>query len=225
MDGGEPVFLYHTLGNEDGILEVVAIPGHEGDAHVLPKRQLAHIDGRSIGQDVATGNHVTFLDQRLLADTGVLVGTGVLGQVVNVHTGFTGVGFLVVDPHDDAGSIDLFDDPAPHGHYAHTGVTGHIALHAGAHKGLLGFQGRHRLALHVGTHQGAVGVVMFQEGDERSCNRHHLLRRHVHIIHFFPQLQGGFTLVAHGHKVVDEAALLVQGSTGLGDDEIAFVDG
>src|SRR5690606_1360301 len=77
VDGGETVFLYHALGDEDGVLEVVAVPGHEGHAHVLTQGQLAHVHGGTISQDVAGSNHVTFLHQRPLVDAGVLVGTGV----------------------------------------------------------------------------------------------------------------------------------------------------
>ena len=73
MNRGETIFLDHALGNEDGVLKVIAIPGHECDQQVLPQRQFAHIGGRAIGQYVSLGNLVARLDQRLLVDTGVLV--------------------------------------------------------------------------------------------------------------------------------------------------------
>src|SRR5690606_4863944 len=80
MDSGETIFLNHTLRQEDRVFEVVAVPRHERDAHVLPERQLTHIGGRTIGHDVATLHHVTLAHQRTLVDTSGLVGTGVLGQ-------------------------------------------------------------------------------------------------------------------------------------------------
>src|SRR5690606_6909663 len=86
VDGGETVYLYHAHGDEDGVLKVVAVPWHEGHAHVLTQGQLAHVHGGTISQDVAGSNHVTFLHQRPLVDAGVLVGTGVLGQGVDIHT-------------------------------------------------------------------------------------------------------------------------------------------
>jgi hypothetical protein len=49
MDAGEAIFLHHALGDEDRVLEVVAVPGHEGDAQVLAQRQLAHVRRRTVG--------------------------------------------------------------------------------------------------------------------------------------------------------------------------------
>jgi hypothetical protein len=52
VDAGEAVLLHHALGDQDRVLEVVAVPGHEGDAQVLPQRQLAHVGGRTIGEHI-----------------------------------------------------------------------------------------------------------------------------------------------------------------------------
>ena len=109
MNGGETIFLNHTLGNQDGILKVVSVPRHEGDAHVLTQRQFTQIGGRAIGHHVATRNHITRFSQRTLVNTGVLVGTGVLGQVVDIDTGLTGNGFIVVDANHDTAGIDRID--------------------------------------------------------------------------------------------------------------------
>jgi hypothetical protein len=43
MDRGEDVIADDALGKEDRILEVVAVPGHEGDEHVLPESEIAEI--------------------------------------------------------------------------------------------------------------------------------------------------------------------------------------
>src|SRR5690606_37519113 len=43
VDGGEAVFLNHTLGQADGVFEVEAVPRHERDAHVLTQRQFTHV--------------------------------------------------------------------------------------------------------------------------------------------------------------------------------------
>ncbi len=74
VDGGEAVFLDHALRDQDGVLEVVAVPRHERDQQVLAQCQFAQVGGRSVGQHVATRNHVTQADQRALVDAGVLVG-------------------------------------------------------------------------------------------------------------------------------------------------------
>jgi hypothetical protein len=61
MDSGEAVFLDHALRDKDRVLEVVAVPGHERDAHVLAQRQLSQVDGWTIGQDIAARNTVAGL--------------------------------------------------------------------------------------------------------------------------------------------------------------------
>src|SRR5690606_30414190 len=88
MDGGETIFLNHTLRDEDGVFEVVTVPRHERYAHVLTERQFTEVGGRTVCQHVAALNWLTQRYARHLVDTGVLVRTGVFGQVINVDTSF-----------------------------------------------------------------------------------------------------------------------------------------
>ena len=53
VHAGEAILLHHPLGDEYRVLEVVAVPRHERDTHVLAQGQFALIDGWSIGKDVA----------------------------------------------------------------------------------------------------------------------------------------------------------------------------
>ena len=46
VDRGEDVVLGDALGDEDRVLEVVALPRHERDEHVLAERELAHVGRR-----------------------------------------------------------------------------------------------------------------------------------------------------------------------------------
>ncbi len=88
--GGEAVFFHHALGDEDRVFEVVAVPGHERDEQVLAERELAEVGGRAVGQHVAARDVVTRVHQRTLVDTGVLVRTRVLRQVVDVDARLAG---------------------------------------------------------------------------------------------------------------------------------------
>ena len=133
MDGGEAVFLNHTLGQADGVFEVEAVPCHERDAHVLTQRQFTHVGGRAVGHDVATLNFVTLAHQRTLVDAGVLVRTGVLGQVVDIYTCFAGFHFVVINANNDTAGVDRVDHATTASNHADTGVTGNVALHAGTH--------------------------------------------------------------------------------------------
>ena len=78
-----------VAGNEafaeyDSILEVVSTPRHEGDEYVPAKGQLAFLRRGRIGYDVTLLHALADLHERLLVDTGVLVGALVLGQFVLV---------------------------------------------------------------------------------------------------------------------------------------------
>jgi len=60
-----------------------------------------------------------------------------LGQVVDVHTRFAGVGLGVGDPYDDTARVDAVDHAAARCDDAHARVTGDVSLHAGADERLL----------------------------------------------------------------------------------------
>ncbi len=66
------------------VLEVVAVPRHEGDQHVAAERQIAEVGRRAVGDDVALLDPVADPHQRLLVDAGRLVGALELHQAVDV---------------------------------------------------------------------------------------------------------------------------------------------
>ncbi len=109
VDGGVAVFRHHTLADQNRVFEVVAVPRHEADQHVLADRNLAQVGRGTIGNHIAFGQHVALLDDGALMDVGVLVGALVLDEVVDVDTHFTGHRLVVVDPDHDTGGIDIVD--------------------------------------------------------------------------------------------------------------------
>ena len=84
VDGGEDVVLDDALGDDDRVLEVVALPRHERHEHVLAERQLALVGRGTVGQDGPGLDLLALLDQRPLVDAGALVGAGELAQAVLV---------------------------------------------------------------------------------------------------------------------------------------------
>ena len=84
MDRGEDVVLDDPLGEQDRVLEVVAVPRHERDQHVAAERELAEIGRRTVGDDVALLDLIADLHQRPLVDAGVLVRALELHQPVDV---------------------------------------------------------------------------------------------------------------------------------------------
>src|SRR5215470_9393704 len=53
VNRGEYVVLDDALGKQNRVLEVVAVPGHEGDEDIAPERQLAEIGRWTVGDNVA----------------------------------------------------------------------------------------------------------------------------------------------------------------------------
>ena len=149
MNGGQAIFLNNTLVHQDRVFEVVTVPRHERDAQVLTQRQFTQVGGRAVSQHVARHHRLAQHHARTLVDTGVLVGTGVFGQAVDVDAGFARQQLIFVDLDNDTGGIDVVDHAATLGHYGNTGVNGHSAFHTGTNQRLVGAQSRYSLTLHV----------------------------------------------------------------------------
>ncbi len=49
---------------DDRVLEVVPVPGHERHEHVAAERQLAAVGGGAVGDDLARGHPLAELHQR-----------------------------------------------------------------------------------------------------------------------------------------------------------------
>ena len=152
MNGGKTVFVYHPFGYQNGILKVVTIPGHKGNHHVLPQSQFTQVSGWAVRNHIAAGNNIAFLNQWTLVDTGVLVRTGVLGQVVDINTGFTWQGFIIINTNNDTRCIHFINNTTAFSHSGHTGIFRYSALHTGTHQRLIRFQCGYSLTLHVGPH-------------------------------------------------------------------------
>ena len=155
-------------------------------------------------------------NQRTLVDAGVLVRTLELHQAVDIDAGLAGIE-IFGGADNDTRRVDLVDDAAAAGADGGAGVTGDDRLHAGADERRFGAHQRHGLTLHVRAHQSAVGVVVFQERDQRRGDRHHLLRRHVHQVDVVARREHHFAGDAADDEFVDETAVLVELGVGLRD--------
>ena len=77
-------FLHQLFADDDGVLEVVAVPGHEGHQHVAAQGQFAVAGGGAVGDDLALLHLLAQLDDRLLVQAGPLVEAHELAQRVHV---------------------------------------------------------------------------------------------------------------------------------------------
>ena len=217
--------MHQPLGNEDGVLEVVAVPGHEGHQQVLAQGQLAHAGGGAVGEHIAGRHPVALAHLRALVHAGVLVGALVLHQVVDVHARLAGAGVLLLHAHHDARRVQIVHQAGAARHGAGSGIDRHRPLHAGAHQRRFGAQRGHGLALHVRAHQRAVGVAVLEEGNQRRGHGYRLARRNVHVLDALALHQRGLVAVADPHQRLGESAFVRQPGVGLGNDVLAFLDG
>ena len=124
VDRGELVVLDQALREDDRVLEVVALPGHEGDQAVLAQRDLATGGRRAVGEDVARLHLVADLHDRRLVDQRALVRAAVLVELELV--------LLVAVRDDDLLGVHVLDRAGVRGDGHVAGVDRSAALHAGA---------------------------------------------------------------------------------------------
>src|SRR5436190_2882552 len=221
---GEEVVLHDPLGDEDRVLEVVAAPGHEGDQHVAPEGQVAHLGRGAVGDHVARVHAVAHHHDRALVHAGVLVRALVLDHVVDVDARVAAVLRGPVGLDHDARRVDLLDHAVAPRDHGDARVARHHPLHAGTDQRRVGAQEGHRLALHVGAHERAVGVVVLEERDEGRRHRHELVRRHVHELDLVGRHHGELAADAGRDQVGGEVAPGVERRVRLRDRMLLLLE-
>src|SRR5690606_36871936 len=79
------VFFHDALTDENRVLEVVALPRHEGHDRVLAESDLTHVRSGTVREHVADLNSLTRANDRLLIVAGALIGALKLHQSVDVR--------------------------------------------------------------------------------------------------------------------------------------------
>ena len=176
MDRREEVFGNHALGHDDSVLVVEAFPGHVSNHEVLAQRELCVVAARTVRQDIARMDLVALAYDGLMVDAAGLVGALELRNQILVE-------FALVVADDDGGAVHVIDDTGILSNQNLAGVDGDAVLDARADQRSMGTQQRHSLTLHVRTHERAVRVVVLEEGNEGRCDRGHLTRGNVHVVH------------------------------------------
>ena len=201
VDRAEHVVLDEALGEDDRVLEVVALERHERDEQVGAERELASVRGRAVREHLALRHLVAELHDRLLVDERALVRAHELRQRVLVPRA------LALD--DDLLGVDVDHRPVAPGHHDVAGVDGRAVLEPGADERRLRDHQRHGLLLHVRAHQRAVCVVVLEERDQRRRDRDDLRRRDVHVVDIGGTRDHGLARSrAAEHLVEDELARL-----------------
>ena len=155
MNRGVVVILDQLLADHDSVFEVVTAPWHERDQYVAPQRQFARFGTGTIGQHIAFADPLPLMDNRLLADAGVLVRALELCHLIDVcahfprHLTFVRAAFHT---NNDAFAIHRIYNTGALTHHHRAGIACRDALHAGTNKRSFRAQQRNCLALHIRTH-------------------------------------------------------------------------
>ena len=226
MDGGEDILADDALGEHDGILEVVSLPGHEGHLQVASQGEFAVLGGVTFGEDLSLDHLVALADDRGEVDGGTLVGLPVLRKLVDrdvrveAHEAL-GIGAVVFDVnltcvHKDDFALALRHD-------LRAGVAGHGAFQAGTYNRSLRLDDRNGLAHHVRSHEGTVRVVVLEERDEGCGDGCHLVRGDVHEVDVVLGADREVRLEAALDTVVQDVALVVDIDVGLCNELVLFL--
>jgi hypothetical protein len=220
VDRGEDVVLHETLAEDDRVLVVVALPGHERHEQVAPEGHLAVLRARTVGQDLALLDPLALVDDGFWLKGRALVGATELGHPVGV------VGRVVV--HD---VIKVGRDLLHHAGLGGEMITSPASLAArysmpvptnGASERSSGTDWRCMLA----PISARLASSCSRERDHGRADRHHLARRDVHVVDLVGRDELDLaTLAAHQHPGLGEVAFGRQRRVGLRDDVLVLLVG
>ena len=238
MDGGVQVLPHQALVQKDGVLVVIALPGHEAHQDVLAQGDLALLGGGAVRQNggvngLSVGAYAPAMDplphfhNGPLVDAGGVVGAEELNELIGflLSPNGGGIALAAVVLHGDMAGVQVGDHTVALRQHHNLRVNADLVLHAGAHNGGLGPEQGHGLTLHVGAHQGAVGVVVGQEGNHGGGDGDHHPGGNVDIVHHLPVHVHNLVPVPPGDTGVNQAAVFVHGFGGLADDKVVLLVG
>ncbi len=184
VDGGVDIVAYNTLGYNDRILEVVTLPWHVCHEQVTSECELAILRRITFAKRLTLHYFLPLTHQRRQVDTGILVRPAELDEVIRLEFIVKAdesllVGDVVLNRYFLR--VDTFDHAVGFRQDQRTRVERNLAFQPGPHDRRFRPHQRYRLALHVRSHQRTVCIIVFQERDQRSSNRHNLVRRDVHV--------------------------------------------
>ena len=231
------VVLHEALGQNDGVLEVVAVPRHERHGDVRAERKLTHLGAGAVREDVTLLDALAMPDERPLVDRRVLVGAPVLLQAIAIVLGEPRERTIVTaalfrcprsaGPASTMISSAVTRDTTP-ARFAMTTAPesrGDLLLETRSDERRAGIEKRHRLPLHVRAHQRAVRVVVLEEWNQRCRDGHELLGRDVHVVHTVARHERYVALLTAEHEVLGECPVLLELRVGLGDDRVFLAIG
>ena len=226
--GSQKVFANHTFVQYDSVLIVVSLPRHVGNQQVLTQSKLALFGRVTLGKDLSLRHTLTFLANRTKVNRHVLVGTTPFGNSIFFQCRFEAYKlflFRTIVQNADSRSIYKVNHTFALSSNLRTRVTCKLTFDTCTYNRSFTLQQRNCLAHHVRSHQRTVSIVMFQERNQRCCNRGNLLWRYVHQLYLIRSYNRIIGILTGFYFVADESSVFIQRCITLSDNLLFFFFG
>ena len=181
--------------------------------------------GVALSEDVALLHLLALHHNRTHVDTGVLVRSSKLEQLIILHVGIEtdqSLCFRLFVFNFNMGGIHRFHHAGALGYEDHAGIDSHLVFQARTHDGCFRTKQRHGLAHHVGTHQRTVSVVVLQERNQGGSDGGDLVRSdvdHVNLLTREDRVIGQTT----GFHLFAQQAVLIHRRVSLCDTKVVLL--
>ena len=218
VNRSQQVFAYHTFIQYDGILIIVTLPRHISYQQVLTQCQFTLFSRITFSQDITFLHTLAFVTNRTQVNRHVLVSLTELRYSIFLQSRFETYKFFVfrtVIQNTDSSSIHIVNHTIAFCGNLGTRVSYQLTFDTCTYDRSFTSQQRNRLAHHVRSHQCTVSIVMFQEWNQRSCNRCNLLRSNVHQVNFRWFNNREICILTRLNSVKYECTIVIQRSISL----------
>ena len=218
VNWSQQVFTYNALVQYNSILIVISLPRHISHQQVLTQCQLTLFCRITFGQDITLFHPLALVADRTQVNRHVLVSLTELRYSIFLQSRFETYKFFVfrtVIQNTDSSSIHIVNHTIAFCSNLGTRVSYQLTFDTCTYDWSFTSQQRNRLAHHVRSHQCTVSIVMFQEWNQRSCNRCNLLRSNVHQVNFRWFNNREICILTRLHPVKYECTIVIQRSISL----------
>ena len=173
MNGSIDVVLDHFLRDQDGVLEIIALPRHESHQDVSTQGKLALIGAGAVGQGLTDLHLVALANYGLLVEAGARIGAKELAQIVAIDATLMVASWFLEEPrgersvvgNNDALAIGQGNHPFGIRNGYRSRIFGDLLLNPGSNHWCLGLKKGDGLTLHVGAHERPICIVMLEKRD------------------------------------------------------------
>ena len=221
MIRSQDVLTNHTLVKYDSILIVVTLPRHVCHEQVTTECQLTILRCVTFSQDITLLDTLSLFANRTEVNGHILVGTAELRNDVFFYVRIEAdeiLFFRTVISNANRRCVNVLYLTFAFSGNHRTRIFANLLFDTRTYDRRFTANQRNCLTHHVRSHQCTVGVVVFQERNQRSCDRGNLLRSHIHQFNFRGRNNGIVGILTTLYFVTDEGSVVIQRSVTLADN-------